>query len=91
LSIQNTPTLARQILQEGLQWNSEAPDLLAQLSLVYMQDNDLRTAYKYLQQAQEIDEQHEIVQKARARYNTLRTQQRAVNKPQQHKQPKKKK
>ena len=94
LSTQNTPTMARQILQEGLQWNSEAPDLLAQLSLVYMQDNDLRTAYKYLQQAEEVDGQHEIVQKARARYNELRVQQRAIskpNKPQQYKQQKKKK
>jgi Tfp pilus assembly protein PilF len=86
--------MARQILQEGLQWSSEAPDLLAQLSLVYMQDNDLRTAHKYLQQAEEVDDQHEIVQKARARYNELRVQQRAIskpNKPQQHKQQKKKK
>jgi len=94
LSTQNTPIMARQILQEGLQWSSEAPDLLAQLSIVYMQDNDLRTAYKYLQQAEEVDDQHEIVQKARARYNELRVQQRAIskpNKPQQHKQQKKKK
>lgn len=94
LSTQHTPATARQILQDGLQWNAEAPDLLAQLSIVYMQDNDLRTAYKYLQQAEEVDEHHEIVQKARARYNELRVQQRAISKPskpQQNRQQKKKK
>lgn len=86
-----TPAQARQILQEGLQWDSEAPDLLAQLSIVYTQGNDLRTAQKYLQQAEDIDDENEIVQKARALYNERRAKQRAVIKPSNHKQHKKKK
>jgi tetratricopeptide (TPR) repeat protein len=77
----NNPTQARQILQEGLQWDSEAPDLLAQLSIVYTRINDLRTAQKYLQQAEDIDEEHEIVQKARALYNERRNLQRTIMKP----------
>jgi Tfp pilus assembly protein PilF len=78
---QNNPTKARQILQEGLQWDSEAPDLLAQLSIVYTRINDLRTAQKYLQQAEDIDDEHELVQKARALYNERRSLQRTIIKP----------
>jgi tetratricopeptide (TPR) repeat protein len=91
---QNTPAKARQILQEGLEWDSEAPDLLAQLSIVYIRGNDLRTAQKYLQQAEDIDDEHELVQEARALYNERRIQQRAAikpHKPQQNRQNKKKK
>ena len=91
---QKTLAKARQVLQEGLQWDSEAPDLLAELSIVYIQGNDLRTAHKYLQQAEDIDDEHELVQKARALYNERRVQQRAVinpHKPQPPRQHKKKK
>jgi len=91
---QKTLAKARQILQEGLQWDSEAPDLLAELSIVYIQGNDLRTAHKYLQQAEDIDDEHELVQKARALYNERRVQQRAAinpHKPQPPRQHKKKK
>src|SRR5262249_20700613 len=88
---QNTPSKARQVLQEGLQWDSEAPDLLAQLSIAYIHINDLRTAQKYLQQAEDINDEDEVVQKARALYNKRRTQQRAAIKPPQNKQQKKKK
>jgi tetratricopeptide (TPR) repeat protein len=91
---QNLHSKARQVLQEGLQWNDEAPDILAQLAIVYIHGNDLRTAQKHLQQAEDIDEEDEVVQKARALYNQRRVQQRAAikpNKPAQNKQNKKKK
>ena len=81
--------------QEGFEsGDSEAPDLLAQLSIVYTRVNDLRMAQKYLQQAEDIDDEHELVQEARALYNQRRIQQRAGNKPhkpQQNRQNKKKK
>ena len=88
---QNTPSKARQVLQEGLEQDPEAPDLLAQLSIAYIQINDLRTAQKYLEQAEDINSEDEVVQKARALYNRRRAQQRAAIKPPQNKQQKKKK
>lgn len=88
---QNTPVKARQILKDGLQWDSEAPDLLAQLAIVYLHSNDLRTAQKYLRKAVDIDEEDEVVRKARILYTEYKAKQRAAINPSQNKQPKKKK
>jgi tetratricopeptide (TPR) repeat protein len=89
--IHNAPAKARKILQDGLQWDSQAPDLLAQLCLVYIQGNDLRTAQKYLHKAEGIDDEDEVVKKARALFNEHRAKQRAAINPSQNKQHKKKK
>jgi tetratricopeptide (TPR) repeat protein len=88
---QNAAVKARQILKDGLQWDSEAPDLLAQLAIVYLQSNDLRTAQKYLRKAVDIDEEDEVVKKARVLYTEYKAKQRAAINPSQSKQPKKKK
>jgi tetratricopeptide (TPR) repeat protein len=88
---QKKPVKALQTLKEGLELDSEAPDLLAQLSIVYIQNNDLRTAQKYLQKAEDIDEEDEVVKKARALYKEYRAKQRAAINPSQNKQHKKKK
>lgn len=88
---QNAPVKARQILKDGLQWDSEAPDLLAQLAIVYLHSNDLRTAQKYLRKAVDIDDEDEVVKKARILYTEYKAKQRAASNPSQSKQPKKKK
>ena len=77
-------TLARDTFKQGLAIDPESVDLLAMVSLAYLQNNDLRNAGKYLDQAEELDEEHQLVQVARSAYNQLKKQQRANPIPKGH-------
>lgn len=61
---QNTPNLAREVLKQGLKHAPDSADLLATLSIAYLRGGDLRSAEKYLEQAEDIDEDLDIVQTA---------------------------
>ena len=80
---------AREILREGLTVNPDAADLFAALSLVYLQGNDTRSAAKYLEQAEALDSEDEMVQEARQMFNAQKTQHRSQQRYKQNK-PKKK-
>ncbi len=88
---------AREILLQGLGIDPESTDLLSVLSLSYIQGGDLRSAEKYLQQAEELleedDEEGEIVHNVRQILEQQKAQQKArqgSNKPKfkQHKKRK---
>jgi len=82
---------ALEILEEGLEENPDAAELMAYLSIVHLQNKDLQNAYAYLVDAENTDPELEIVQVARQRYNAEKTAQRQSpkQKSKQHK-PKKK-
>jgi tetratricopeptide (TPR) repeat protein len=62
---------ARDILRKALDKFPDSADLLASLSIVYTKSGDLRSAQRYLEQAEMIDEQNSFVPIARA---TLQSQ-----------------
>ncbi|GAC1636819.1 MAG: hypothetical protein NVS4B9_29990 [Ktedonobacteraceae bacterium] len=68
---------AREVLRAGLEVNPDAADLFAALALVYLQNNDIRTAAKYLEQAEALDAEDEMVQEARQMFNAQKAQQRS--------------
>jgi tetratricopeptide (TPR) repeat protein len=76
---------ARETLREGLDVNPDAADLLAALALVYLQGNDTRSAAKYLEQAEALDPEDEMVQQTRQMFNAQRTQQRSQQRYKQNK------
>src|SRR5437660_1575072 len=88
---QHDPAKAQEILEEGLEENPDAAELMASLALLHLENKDLRTAHEYLIDAENTDPELEIVQIARQRYNDERAVQRQSPKPKskQHK-PKKK-
>ncbi len=71
---------AREVLREGLDVNPDAADLFAALSLVYLQSSDIRSAAKYLEQAEALDAEDEMVQEARQMFNAQKAQQRSQQK-----------
>lgn len=83
-------TRARDLLKQGLEVDSEAPELLAILSLTYIQGGDLRNAEKYLEQAEESDDEHELVEAVRTIFNDEKAKQHTTPKP-KFKQRKKRK
>jgi tetratricopeptide (TPR) repeat protein len=62
---------ARDILRKALDKFPDSVDLLASLSIVYAKSGDLRSAQRYLEQAEMVDEQNSFVPIARA---TLQSQ-----------------
>ena len=82
---QKSLSKAREVLRAGLDVNPDAADLFAALSLVYLQGNDTRSAAKYLEQAEALDPEDEMVQQTRQMFNAQRTQQRSQQKYKQNK------
>ncbi|QBD81862.1 tetratricopeptide repeat protein [Ktedonosporobacter rubrisoli] len=62
-------SLAQEVLEEGLELNPEAADLLAALTLIYLENNDFNSAREYLEEAEELDPELEAVQQARQIFN----------------------
>jgi len=89
--VQKSLGKAREILREGLEVNPDAADLFAALSLVYMQGNDIRNAAKYLEQAETLDSEDEMVQEARQMFNAQKAQQQRSLPRNKHNKPHKKK
>ncbi|MBA2677209.1 MAG: hypothetical protein H0U76_02245 [Ktedonobacteraceae bacterium] len=82
---QKSLSKAREVLRGGLDVNPDAADLFAALSLVYLQGNDTRSAAKYLEQAEALDPDDEMVQETRQMFNAQRTQQRSQQRYKQNK------
>ncbi len=82
---------AREVLRAGLNVNPDAADLLAALALVYLQGSDVRSAAKYLEQAEALDSEDDMVQEARKMFNAQKTQQRTQQRYKQNKPNNKKK
>jgi tetratricopeptide (TPR) repeat protein len=57
---------ARDILRKALDKSPDSVDALASLSMVYAKSGDLRSAQRYLEQAEMIDEQNSFIPIARA-------------------------
>jgi tetratricopeptide (TPR) repeat protein len=73
---------AEGVLQEGIELNPDAAELLAALALVYINKGDLRHAKEYLDEAEDIDENLDIVQAVHTYYNEAR---QAQQRPQKQK------
>ena len=64
-------------MEGGIEINPDAAELLAAMALVCINKGDLRHAKEYLDEAEDIDENLDIVQAVRTYYNEARqTQQR---------------
>ncbi|GCF07659.1 tetratricopeptide repeat protein [Dictyobacter arantiisoli] len=89
--VQDDVQQALSIAREGVDVNSDAPDMYATLALVYMSTNDFRSANRALTQAESLDEEDEFVHEVRQRYNAEMKQHRpSGNKPNQKQKQKQK-
>jgi tetratricopeptide (TPR) repeat protein len=80
---------AQEVVEEGLEVNPDAADLLATLAMVHIQDDDLDSARQYLEEAEDIDDELEIVQTVRQIYDAKKAERRSLFKFKSRKQKKK--
>ncbi len=67
-------------MEEGIEVNPDAAELLAAMALVYINKGDLRHAKEYLDEAEDIDADLDIVQAVHAYYDEARQAQQTTAK-----------
>ncbi|HTI13377.1 MAG TPA: tetratricopeptide repeat protein [Dictyobacter sp.] len=77
---QNAESKARATLKAAREMDAQDPEVLALLTQTYLKRGDLRTAHRFLEQAEMFDEENEVVQETRQLYNAQREQQHASSK-----------
>ncbi len=91
---QNKTAEARKLLEDGLSLFPDEPELYAAFAIAEIQSGNLRNAEEYLDMAEEIDADVELVQDARLLLNQVKAQRKALrpkskgpnqNKPKQKK------
>lgn len=84
------PADAAAVLEQGLMFFPESANLYATFTIVALQSGDMTTAEEYLDMAEEIDPESDIVRDARLVLDTLKAQQKS-NKSKSKNKPKHKK
>lgn len=74
------PADAATVLEQGLMFFPESANLYATFTIVALQSGDMKAAEEYLDMAEELDPESDIVRDARLVLDTLKAQQR-TNKP----------
>jgi tetratricopeptide (TPR) repeat protein len=69
---------AQEIVEEGLEVNPDAADLLATLAMVHIEGDDLDSARQCLEEAEDIDDELEIVQTVRRIYDAKKAERRSL-------------
>ncbi len=75
---QNKVAEARKLLEDGLSLFPDEPELYAAFAIAEIQSNNLRNAEEYLDMAEEIDAEVELVQDARLLLNQVKAQRKAL-------------
>ncbi|TMC19889.1 MAG: hypothetical protein E6J34_14415 [Chloroflexi bacterium] len=74
MTVQHDFKKAKNILEQGLEVDDESPDLLVAFTLLYMGQKDFHTAQDYLEEAEEVAPDLDIVRETRAKFNLARTE-----------------
>jgi len=69
---------AQEVVEEGLEVNPDAADLLATLAMVHIEGDDLDSARECLEEAEDIDDELEIVQTVRRIYDARESERRSL-------------
>jgi len=74
MTIQHDFKKAKNVLEQGLEVDGQSPDLLVAFTLLYGGQKDLHTAQDYLEEAEEIAPDLDIVREMRAKFNLAKAE-----------------